>query len=349
MSGDSTSEPRQRVVIPSSRPGAGIGVRARLRYWKRIFSAYFGPRKSHLTFWHGVPEVNEETRPGELGQYWQRFAVKADYPGHYDEAGIPMLDYHGHIGLQYNPIAIAQYGLGNFNRWQWEGDEGRRDRFLQAATWMRDNLEPNAAGVPVWKHHFDWEYRTPMPSGWYSALSQGQGLSVLVRAHEVTGDESYLEAAHQAFQSFMLEIEDGGVVHTDADGVFWFEETVVDPPTHILNGYLWAAWGIYDYHLHTGRDEALRVWQQAVETLSTELDRFDVGYWSLYDEAGTWLPNAASHFYHALHVVQLRVMHRLTGMDVFSEVADRWDGFQKSGVRKRLAWAHKASFKLLFY
>jgi hypothetical protein len=43
------------------------------------------------------------------------FEEKADYPGHYDAGGIPMLDYHGQIGLQYNPIASAQWGLGNYN------------------------------------------------------------------------------------------------------------------------------------------------------------------------------------------------------------------------------------------
>lgn len=341
--------PRPRVHVPTSRPGAGIGIPARLRYWKRVVSAYFGPRKSHLTFWHGTPEVNEQAVPGSLEQYWQGFAVKADYPGHYDARRIPMLDYHGHVGLQYNPIAIAQYGLGNYNRWRWEGDPDRRARFLEAADWMVENLEPNEAGVPVWKHHFAWEYRTPMPSGWYSALSQGQGLSLLVRAHLVTGDDRYLKAAHEAFRSFLLEMEEGGVVHTDAEGVLWFEETVVLPPTHILNGYLWAAWGIYDYWLHTGSAEGERVWKEAIATLSTHLHRFDVGYWSLYDEAGTWLPNAASRFYHALHVVQLRITHRLTGLQVFADTAEKWDRYQRSGWRRRLAWAHKALFKILYY
>ncbi len=39
----------------------------------------------------------------------------------YDASGIPQLDYHGHIGLQYNPIAIAQFGLGNYNLWKTGG------------------------------------------------------------------------------------------------------------------------------------------------------------------------------------------------------------------------------------
>jgi len=53
------------------------------------------------------------------------FIAKADYPGFYDDKGIPMLDYHGTVGLQYNPIAIAQYGLGNYNLYYRTGEKSR--------------------------------------------------------------------------------------------------------------------------------------------------------------------------------------------------------------------------------
>ena len=75
------------------------------------------------------------------------FAEKADYAGLYDARGIPMLDYHGEIGAQYNPIAIAQYGLGNYNLFSKNQSPERRTRFLSAADWMVENLEQNADGV----------------------------------------------------------------------------------------------------------------------------------------------------------------------------------------------------------
>ena len=338
-----------RVEVPESVPGAGIGLAARLRYWKRIFSAYGGGGTSHLTFWHGVPEVNLNAVPGELGEYWQRFAAKADYPGQHDEHGIPMLDYHGHVGLQYNPIAIAQYGLGNYNHFKWTGDAGRRRRFLGVADWLVEHLVPNAAGVPVWEHNFDWEYRTPMKSGWYSCLSQGQGISLLVRAHAETSDERYLQAARDAFVSFTLSMDDGGVQDVDAQGYVWFEETVVKPPTHILNGFMWAAWGLYDLWLHDGHAEAGRLWEESLRTLEACLEQFDIGYWSLYDQAGTPIRNAASSFYHALHVTQLEIMHRLTGYEYFRTWATRWSDYRASPLKRRRAWMHKALFKLLYY
>ncbi len=338
---------RVAVDVPSGGPGRGAV--ARLRYWRRIFSAYLGGGRSHLTFWHGVPEVNEDARPGELGQYWQRFLVKADYDGPFDAAGIPMLDYKGHVGVQYNPIAIAQYALGNYNHFCQNGDERRRRTFLLASDWLVDNLRPNAAGFPVWTHEFDWEYRTPLSKGWYSCLSQGQGLSALLRANALTGEERYLDAARRAFPVFTVPLTEGGVTHWDDDGYLWFEETVVDPPTHILNGFMWASWGMYDYALHTGDEAARDLWNEAVRTLRERLDRFDIGYWSLYDHAGTAISNAASGFYHALHVVQLRIMHRLTGDSVFRDWAERWDGYRRSSLKRRRAWVHKAAFKLLYY
>jgi hypothetical protein len=77
-----------------------------LAYYRRIFTAYILGSKSHLTFWHETPTENPNTAPNELGEYYMLFAEKADYRGHFDASGVPQLDYHGHIGLQYNPIAM---------------------------------------------------------------------------------------------------------------------------------------------------------------------------------------------------------------------------------------------------
>ena len=214
---------------------------------------------------------------------------------------------------------------------------------------MVSNLEPNEADLHVWPHRFEWEYQTLLPSGWYSALAQGQGLSLLLRAHKATGDSLYSEAAERVFESFSREMEEGGVVHTDDRGYVWLEEVIIDPPTHILKEMMWASWGIYDHWLHTGSERARKLWEESLRTLRDRMGDFDVGYWSLYDIAGTPLPNPASRFYHALHVVQLRVMFQLSGDPSFSEWAERWDNYQRGALTRRVAWGHKALFKLLYY
>ena len=277
------------------------------------------------------------------------FAEKADYPGHYDSAGIPMLDYRGKIGVQYNPIAIAQWGLANYNLFRQNQNDERKKKFLAASDWLCCHLETTSHGLWVWNHHFDWEYRSPLKAPWYSALSQGQGISLLVRAYHETGSVAYLEAAERAFNSFLKSTQEGGVAFRDARGNLWFEEYIVSPPTHILNGFIWASWGVYDYFLMTRSQPARDLFEQAVITLRTNLDRYDLGFWSLYEESNTLLPMVASPFYHRLHVVQLRVMHRITGDEVFARYADKWEAYAGSRAKRTRALCYKSAFKLCYY
>lgn len=323
-------------------------------YYRRIFSAYLLGGKSHLTFWHETPAENPNATADELGGYYMLFAEKADYAGAYDPSGIPLLDYHGHIGMQYNPIAIAQYGLGNYNLVRHglpaKGEDiTRRQKFLLTADWLCDHLEPNADGLAVWNHHFDWEYRETLKAPWYSALAQGQGISVLIRAWKELSDPRYLDAAHRAIASFYKPVSEGGIAFTDDNRDLWFEEYIVSPPTHILNGFIWAAWGVYDYFLATKDDAAQICFSRAVKTLLHNLDRYDLGFWSLYEQSGTRLPMVASTFYHRLHIVQLRIMYRLTGEKHFSEVADRWENYTHSRIHRTRALCYKAAFKLCYY
>jgi hypothetical protein len=287
--------------------------------------------------------------PALLGPYYMLFDRKADYDSHLDGDGIPMLDYHGDVGLQYNPIAIAQFGLGNYNLYKRNGDQLRRQKMISAADWLVANLEPHAAGTYVWKHHFDWEYRDLLKSGWHSALSQGQGISLLVRAADESGNPDYATAARSAFGAFETDVENGGVCHTDSDGQLWFEETIVDPPTHILNGFMWASWDVYDYALWSGEPGPMQLFDRAVETIRTNLHRFDAGYWSMYEQAGKRMTMLASAFYHSLHITQLRVMHLITGDPIFLQYADKWDGYRRSAVNRFRARAYKSVFKVLYY
>jgi heparosan-N-sulfate-glucuronate 5-epimerase len=321
----------------------------RLNYYRRISRAYLLPGKSQLTFWHDQPEVNSGAATGELGEYYMPFFEKADYIGPYDASGIPLLHYHGNIGLQYNPIAISQWGLGNFNLFLRSKDEERKTKCVIAADWLVDHLEENSSGVSVWNHAFDWEYRTLLKAPWYSGLAQGQGISLLVRVWQATGKRDYLEAVTRAFASFSKPVQEGGVCFTDELGDLWFEEYIVSPPTHILNGFIWAAWGVYDFFLATKDEVARRLFDRVADTLRKNLDRYDLGFWSLYEQSGTFLPMVASPFYHRLHVAQLRVMHRLTGDDVFSQIADRWETYARSRTKRTRALCYKGAFKLCYY
>lgn len=314
-----------------------------LPYYRRILAAYLGGGRSSLSFWHERPAVNERAFEKDSVEYYMTFEEKARYAGPFDDAGIPLLDYRGAIGRQYNPIAVAQYGLACFNYW-------KHNEFLKCADWLVHHLKPNAQGLPVWMHEFDWEYFQALRAPWYSGLAQGQGVSLLLRAYHVTRQGRYREAAASALTCLWTPVAQGGARFTDERGHEWIEEYITDPPTHILNGFLWALWGVWDWlRFVEATGPAKDLWEGSLATLEQNLLRFDAGYWSLYDLAPVGRKNVASLFYHRLHIVQLDVMHRLTGREVFQFFRDRWRGYARSPLKRRRAWWAKVLFKLRYY
>jgi heparosan-N-sulfate-glucuronate 5-epimerase len=57
----------------------------------------------------------------------------------------------------------------------------------------------------------------------------------------------------------------------------------------------------------------------------------------------------ASPFYHRLHVVQLRVLARLTNDEMFHSYADKWEEYARSPFKRRRALAQKILFKIVHY
>ncbi len=313
-------------------------------YW-RILAAYGGWGRSHLAFWHETPAVEAGSFDDPpSGRYYMAFAEKAAYAGPFDAGGIPLLDYRGRIGPQYNPIAIAQYGLARWNRFCKTGSEEDRAAAYRMGDWLLRNQEDG-----VWLHRFDWEYFRPLRAPWRSGLAQGQGLSLLARLYAHSGEAQYREAGRQALRRLAAAVAEGGCVIEEPDGSVWIEEYITEPPTHILNGMIWSLWGVWDW-LRLGPDSrACRLWEEGVRTLRRQLHRFDLGFWSCYDLAPVRLPNPASPFYHRLHIVQMEVLARLSREPFFTEVGRRWESYTRRRGQRWRAFMLKCLFKVIYY
>lgn len=277
------------------------------------------------------------------------FEEKALYAGPFDDNGIPLLDYHGRVGRQYYSIAISQYALGNYNLFKKSENYEYLDKFVTNAEWLLDNLEETKHGTYLWPHLFDFEYFRPLIAPWCSGLAQGQGLSVMVRAYAETGDSRYQEAASRVYETLQLPVDKGGVIFRDEQGDDWIEEYLVEPPTHILNGFIWAIWGVYDYYLLTHKRDALKLFESYTNTIVKNLPKYDSGFWSYYELTPQRIKSPASNFYHRLHIVQLKIMHRLTGHSDFLTYADKWSKYLSNPIYRNLALAYKVGFKLAYY
>ena len=244
--------------------------------------------------------------------------------GTLDEDGVLYNAASGDIPAVYHPTSIAQYALACWNAYLAVGDKKQREAFETQAYWLLSHelRFPNGAGG--WPMPFaakDFHVSKP----WLSALTQGNVISVFVRAYQLTGTSMFLEAARRAVRTFELDILDGGVsTRLAGDGIF-FEEVAAYPAAHVLNGYILALFGLYDYLALTQESEIAALIQRSLTTFHAIIDEFDAGYWSRYDLLHRHL---VPLFYHALHIVLLKALADYSGCEHCMQLAIRWEAYQ---------------------
>lgn len=243
----------------------------------------------------------------------------------------------------YYPIDVAQYALHRFGVWSARGDMQALDDFLNQARWLRENQEPDGATAGTYRFYKAWRKYGAAP-GWCSAMAQGEAISVLLRAERLQPGHGFGDAALCAARPFFQLIPRGGVVWSDGNGVF-LEEVANAHAAHILNGCIFALWGAWELHAHTGDRHLSVLIERVVATLLAWLDRYDTGWWSRYSllRSARGRPHIATLKYHAFHIAQLRVLAAMFGESGFTTVAERWESYIHSAASRRLVWTDSAA------
>lgn len=134
-------------------------------------------------------------------------------------------------------------------------------------------------------------------------MTQGEGISVLVRAYTLTQNSAYVEAARRALGPMQKPIEDGGTCRVVPEGLI-LEEVPAEDYKAILNGWVFALFGLYDFLLVEDSSEARQMLKKSLSALVAYLPSYNAGYWSYYDLSG----HLASPFYQRLHIAQLEAL-----------------------------------------
>lgn len=233
----------------------------------------------------------------------------------------------------YFSIEIFQYGLGAYDLYlaSDKKDAAMLAKVIACANWAVDNQLEDGSWVT-------FAYETPEYP--FSAMAQGEGVSLLIRVYIETKDERYVGCAKKAMKFMLTSFESGGPTLFNKDGVFLYE-CPKDPL--ILNGWIFSFWGLWDYCLFFTEDvDAKLIKEKTLATMIKWLHKFDLSYWSMYEDG----KRICSPFYHKLHIVQLNVMYDLTGEDVFKKYADKWQKYQNNWLYPKLAFVKKASQKI---
>jgi hypothetical protein len=132
-----------------------------------------------------------------------------------------------------------------------------------------------------------WEYMFPFDGGappWTSGLSQGTALQVLARAWSRYKEQADLTAAQQALGIFETAPPQGVRVKTAA-GAMYAEYTYA-PSDRILNGFIQALVGLYDYTTITKDPLGLSLFEAGDAEARAIVPLYNTGAWSMYDQFG---------------------------------------------------------------
>lgn len=249
-------------------------------------------------------------------------------------------------GKEYDhPVLQAQFMLKHINTLRRVGSQEHAE--ILAATARRlMSYAVESRGALYFPYNFEWNRGKQQPP-WYSAMAQGQILSAMARLYELDPRDEYLEFSRKIYQSF-LNLPDADdsktpwVVDIDSEGYLWLEEYPHPGQGKcVINGHLFACWGLYDYWRVFESANALTLAEAALKTFKRYIwTSRNPGWSSHYDMTEFFLIRN----YHQTHISQLETTYNFTDDPFFLEMADLLEGdfpsFQRGGSLYLGAGAH---------
>jgi len=292
-------------------------------------------------YWHIQYPLNSKWEE----YYWDMTEKAYQCELERDENGITK--YFGEDGkVHYSSIELAQYGMASYQAFLKTNDQyWKNESIKHIEHFLSLGVQYKKAEFTVLNHYPISLYNIDYP--WPTGLGFGVAMSLLVRLYRLEKKEEYLIGAEKIAKNFTIPVEDGGILRM-VDGLTILEEYPAEKLSAALNGHIFALWGLYD--LGQEIKWAKDLFDKLIKELAENIHLWDGGYWSLYDlgyknEGGK--KNYASAHYHMIHVKQLLILYRISGIAAFGDYAEVLIK-QKHGIFSRLrAFLNKSLFRLL--
>lgn len=309
----------------------------RLRAYGRLATRAIDMARG-TSYWHQPVGPGVRFCPGRLEGYYNDYRGKTTWRGPTDQVGLP-LNRRADGATYVFPMTVFQKGLGHWDRWLVSDKSSDADweAFLRSADWAAKAMD-RQGGWAIWDTHGIQGWANP-----YSAMAQGQGISLLVRAWSEVGRENFLSCAEEAAGLMVRPVHDGGTAQHVANGLV-LEEVPANPPNTVLNGWITALFGLHDLVAAGSPNDWDKPLRDTLNALAGTVQDFDAGFWSYYDSR----KHIATPYYHARHIAQLTALefadpdHRL----VWNSLREHWTRCAKSVWRRNRALSLKIIQKL---
>lgn len=241
-----------------------------------------------------------------------------------DGDGIPINTHHGK--QEYNPVTIAHYALELYSKIVTSPADDLNEKLDKVIAWCLKNQDAQGGWKFDFNHMFFKGRTETIVSPWYSALSQGMMISALARYGHLRGID-LSSNINRSLSVINMPVSDGGVKRVVFGHHPFFEEYPTNPPSLVLNGFMFCLLGLYDAWTINRSAFAKELFLSGMQTLGILLPLYDLGSGSAYDlthyTTGVEGPNKARPAYHRLHVAQLSTLSS-TGHGKLTRIVNRW-------------------------
>ncbi len=249
----------------------------------------------------------------------------------FDEDGIPKVQYY--FGLEYVPTTAFHWGLVSISKYLTTGEQDFLNNSLNVSTWAVANQSENGGWLWPFSYGFSGGVLGVIEENWYGAMTQGLGMSFLTRMYNVTGNETYLDAAKNATKLFNVTVENGGFLRYYGEYPWYEEYPTPASGSFVLNGYIYSLIGLYDLYATTGTNISKQLYDAGVNSLTNMISLFDLGCSSAYDlvhhSVLSSAPNIANFMYHGLHISLLSIINSIEPGNPFKSIQERWSGYSE--------------------
>ena len=262
--------------------------------------------------------VGNVSKTLNLGRYYQDISeaivhIENTGFGKLDDDNIPKLND------KYSPILIIQYSLICLEQIFSKKISKYETHLKSNLNWLENNAQEFKDSL-VWRESYNEKYK--IKEGWISGMTQGQALSLFLRAHQYFENKNYLTISHKVYNAFKYDFNDGGFKRNEK-GHIWFEEYTTDYPSYVLNGYCYSILGLFDYYRVTKKKEVKELWENSLRSLELNFPKFDVWYWSYYDLNEKEL--VSKYYQKNVHIPLAKIFFQLTKNPIYSYYAKKWE------------------------
>ncbi len=226
-----------------------------------------------------------------------------------DENMIPVYPYP--FGNYYNPVLTCNNAFGFYDQYIKTDNQDYLAWFYVNADWIIDYKDSDS----FLKYAFENTHETvTLPFGWTSAMAQGQALALMCIAYHNSRDEKYLQAADEFFVTMHTNNATSWNFYIDDEDYLWYEEYPSSDFCHVLNGKLFATWGLWEYYCITRDNDALRLFQGSIASV--------IDHYPLWDIDGVDGSRYCKHTntvssYHWIHKAQLMEYYNMFNINEF--------------------------------